>query len=102
MRNGKSVLRDGDQFVLDLFPGVPWAGRSPRALTRVGSGLFLRRKPPGHEVEVDPRQLSLWQASVGAIREKSTGAERGAPPLLPLRPRRRRGAQREVDPFREV
>ena len=62
VRRSGAFLRDGEQFELDLFPGVPWGGRSARALTRGGSGLYSRPEPPGHEVCSDPMQLSLWQA----------------------------------------
>ncbi len=41
------VLHDSDQLELDLFPGEPWQGRSPRALTRVGVGFIF--KPEGVE-----------------------------------------------------
>ncbi len=53
-------LRDGDQLRLDLFHDVPWDGRSPRGLTRVGLGLYLRPEPPSHEVYFDPEQLEIW------------------------------------------
>ncbi len=59
----KAFTFDGSQFELDLFPGCPWDGRSVRGLTRVGKGLFLRQEPPGHEVERDLTQLSLWPAA---------------------------------------
>ena len=52
---------DGDQLELGLFAGEPWGGQSPRVLTRGFSGLFLRQKPPSHEVIFhDPAQLELW------------------------------------------
>ena len=82
------ILRDGDQFELDLFPGVPWGGRSPRGLTRVQISLFLRQEPPPHAVpEVDPRQLELWRdkgKGRGKKRQELVFAP-GAPSLLPLR-----------------
>ncbi len=83
-----------EQLELDLFPGVPWAGRSPRGLTRVGKELYLRQEPLGHEVEVDPTQLLLWADSGGPFGGKGPDAERGAPTLLPLA-RTRRVASRE-------
>ncbi len=60
MKVSGEYLRDGDQFRLQLFPGVPWDGQSPRALTRGGLALFLRPEPPSHEVFFDPEQLELW------------------------------------------
>ena len=77
--------RVGDQLELDLFTGVPWSGRSPRALTKARSGLFLRREPGGHEVDPDPLQLSFWPVARKATRQKRRRQAAGAPPLLPLR-----------------
>ncbi len=85
MSNSSGILRDGDQFELDLFPGVPWEGRRPRGLTRVGSGLFLRPEPPGHEVEKDPAQLELFTFGVRLPRGKRPPQAAGAPLLLPLK-----------------
>ncbi len=61
MRYAGGTPRNGDQLELRLFPGEPWDGRSPRALTRVGVGFIL--KPGGGEsgdVFVDPEQYDLW------------------------------------------
>ena len=77
--------REGDQFVLDLFKGVPWGGRSPRGLTRVQIVLSLRREPPGREVGVDPTQLLLWPEARKAAGKRARRPEAGAPPLLPLK-----------------
>ncbi len=82
------IFRDSDQFELDLFPGAPWGGRSPRGLTWARKALFLRRKPPGHEVDVDPAQLLLWPVAEKATVRKRRRAESFAPPLLPLKGRR--------------
>ena len=49
-----------DQLNLELFPGVPWDGHSPRALTRVAQILILRRAPPLHEVFFNADQLEFW------------------------------------------
>jgi len=86
-RGPRGHIRVGDQFELDLFPGVPWGGRSPRSLTRVGSGLFSRQEPPGHEVEMDPAQLELIPGGKVAIRDLVLPPAVGAPSLLPLRHR---------------
>jgi len=79
-------LCDSDQYELDLFPGVPWSGRSPRGLTRAGKGLFLRPEPPSHEVDVDPLQLELWSEAVRPRKSKEPPIQRtGASLLLPLK-----------------
>ena len=80
---------DSDQFELDLFPGVPWGGRSPRGLTRVGSGLFLRPEPPSHAVYVDAAQLELWPSPVRPPRGKRPRQAAGASLLLPSKKGRR-------------
>ncbi len=60
MRKASDLPRDGDQLRLDLFAGVPWDGQSPRALTRGFIPLFLRQKPPSHEVFLIHEQFELW------------------------------------------
>ncbi len=62
MREARDLPHDGDpaQLELNLFPGEPWGGRSPRALTKGSNALFLRPEPPSHEVGyADPDQLEL-------------------------------------------
>jgi len=91
------LLREGEQYVLDLFPEEPWHGRSPRALTRVGKGLFLRQEPPPGDVldELDPRQLDMWRHRRGTekrVVERSSAA----PLLLPLRLKKGRRPSRKV------
>ena len=82
---------NSEQLELDLFPGEPWNGRSPRGLTKVQIGLFLGPEPPGHEVYLDPEQLSLFDTSQGGHTEKRRRPAVGAPSLLPLQgPRRGR------------
>ena len=80
--------RVGGQLSLDLFPGEPWGGRSPRGLTRVTASVIFEPARPPHEVFFDPEQFELWRAD-GAHGVK--GVRRvlspGAPTLLPL-PRR--------------
>ncbi len=76
--------RDGDQLELDLFPGEPWGGRSPRVLTKAKISLFLRREPESHGVEVDPLQLLLWPVTVKPPRGKRLWEAPAAPTLLPL------------------
>ncbi len=79
--------RDGDQLRLELFVGVPWDGRSPRALTKGSTALSLRREPVrAHEVFVDPEQYDLWPLEVsgpitieGPLRKD---VSEGAPLLL--------------------
>ena len=61
LREAELDLSDSRQLQLKLDWGLePWEGRRPRALTKVGLGLFLRQKPPRHEVFFDPEQLDLW------------------------------------------
>ena len=90
MRKLSIIPRDGDQLELDLFPGVPWNGRSPRALTRCRNGLYLRPEPPGHEVFFDPEQLELWQADRPHRKRGPRRRAAGAPLLVDLK-RTRRG-----------
>ena len=76
---------DQRQLELDLFPGEPWGGRSPRVLTKGYSPLFLRQKPPKamRLVEVGD-QLELWPVE-GPGRNKSPHRlSVGAPSLLEL------------------
>ena len=71
---------------LDLFEAelsrLPWRGQSPRALTKIGLGLFSRREPQKDDsFFIDPDQLELFPAAI---------TRRGslpAPLLLPLPPR---------------
>ncbi len=75
--------RDGDQLLLELFKGVPWDGRSPRALTRVGLGVILKARAPeprgvASEAELERLgQLQLWP-----YEKKSPFVYEGAPLLL--------------------
>ncbi len=67
----------------DLRKAVPWAGRSPRDLTRVRNLLFFKRElQKDDRFFVDPNQYDLFRAAI-------TGRPLygGAPSLLPL-PRR--------------
>ncbi len=85
MRTGFGFLRDGEQFELELFPGVPWNGCDPRGLTKVGLGLFLRQEPPGHEVDFrDPDQLELWPPQVATRNKSGRRKAPAAPSLLSL------------------
>ncbi len=96
MSREKSItfLREGDQFELDLFPGVPWDGRVPRALTRGRKGLFLRQEPAGHEVDPDPLQLEMWPVAARPHGKKGPDPADGAPLLMGLgRTRRGRRAR---------
>ncbi len=81
-------LRDGDQLRLQLFDGEPWNGVSPRVLTRSAKALFLRQKPPRHEVFFDPEQLELWPVHRAAQIEELPRISGGASLLLePFSPR---------------
>ncbi len=73
---------DSVQWELQLFPGVPWGGISPRELTRARMSLFLRREPPPHEVPVaDPRQLELFPVKRRFRKKGPPLVYRGAPLL---------------------
>jgi len=81
--------REGDQFALDLFPGVPWDGRSPRGLTRARSALSLKRERQGHGVHLDPAQLDFFRRQSQATKRKRPPPAEGASLLLPLKKGRR-------------
>ncbi len=64
---------------LDLWTGeidrVPWAGRSPRELTRGRKFLFSRREPQKSVSDfVDTAQLELWPPTEKALRFVYRGA----------------------------
>ncbi len=66
---------------LDLWQveldGLPWQGRSPRALTKVQKALFFKRERQERERFVaDPDQLELWP-----IGQKAPWTYQGAPLL---------------------
>ncbi len=74
---------------LELFEGgltvvrIPWEGRSPRALTRVGLGITLKAQAAKSVSDfVRTGQYDLWLAA-----EEGPPIYRGAPCLLPM-PRR--------------
>jgi len=72
---------DAEQLELDLFPGEPWNGRSPRGLTRVGLGLIFTALADGARVtSEDAAQLDLFPR----WRERLKFQSRTAPTLLPL------------------
>jgi len=86
-RSKRFSSRVGEQFDLDLFPGVPWGGRSPRGLTRVRLGLiFNARAEEPRGFSRDQAQLVLWPVSKKPRRRKRLQQAAGAPTLLPLRP----------------
>ena len=73
---------------LDLFEGelsaLPWRGRSPRSLTRVGLGLFLKReRRKDDRFFVDANQYDLFPEAIEGPRRYA-----GAPCLLPLKRRK--------------
>ena len=68
------------QLELDLFPGEPWAGKSPRALTRVGLGLIFKAQAVRARVSFDERQLDFFPRR----RQRLNQRGRTAPTLLPL------------------
>ena len=75
---------DGDQLELNLFPQLPWGGRSPRALTRIHKVLSLKPEAQGREVEMDPRQLDLFRLAEWPVQRKTRRRYGGAPTLLRL------------------
>jgi len=84
---------NSDQLRLRLFDDLPWDGVSPRFLTRGFIPLFLRQKPPSHEVFFDPEQLELWPEASATQREEPQPelVRVGASLLLKHLPRRSRG-----------
>ena len=95
MRGVRGITFDGAvQFELDLFPRVPWDGRSPRGLTRGWNVLPLRQEPLGHEVEADPAQLAMCPVASRPLGKKMRRSERGASLLLRCRRGTRRGLRK--------
>jgi len=91
-------LRDGDQLRLDLFPEVPWDGRSPRGLTRSKKGLYLKPelpRPRGDGGSSDD-QLELWpiDGPHGERAPPTSFTVGGAPLLVDVRRPRRGRDQR--------
>ena len=81
MRSEGRVFHGGEQLELDLFPGVPWDGRSPRGLTRGRSGIIFEPGGGGRELNsIDPRQYEMWPSHPRA-RQKS---HRRSAPMAPL------------------
>ncbi len=80
----QDFTRDGDQLELDLFPGEPWNGRSPRGLTRVSEVLFFERER-GATRSRDPLQLEIWPVPPRATRKRRIRPAAGASTLLPLK-----------------
>ncbi len=75
--------------MLALFPGEPWSGRSPRALTRARNGLFLSQEAQKDDrFFVDPHQFDFWPAK---LKRAARSPSAGAPTLLPLRTRKGSG-----------
>ena len=69
-----------EQLELGLFPGEPWSGKSPRALTRGRLGLIFRaRADRARVMRPDPLQLELFPR-----RRQRLNLVGGAPTLLPL------------------
>jgi len=83
------ALRDGGQYRLQLFTGSPWDGLSPRVLTRRFILLFLRQKPPRHEVFFDPEQIEIWPGLFGHQKERPPPKLSVGAPLLQEVERRR-------------
>jgi len=76
-------LEEQGQLRLPLFPGEPWDGQVPRALTRVHLGLILQ--PGGVKDErffLDPDQLSLFTSR--KRRRRPSEVSLAAETLLPL------------------
>ena len=67
------------QLELDLFPGEPWSGHSPRALTRGHLGVIFKPQGVGARVMTpDGCQLDFFP------RWRQRLTSRAAPTLLPL------------------
>ncbi len=80
MRQHGALPRDGEQYCLRLFEGVPWEGRSPRGLTRGRFALFSSQSAPPHEVFFDREQLEFWPVD-GNKEIHTVPLSRGAVPL---------------------
>jgi len=79
-------LREGEQLQLSLgLRKEPWDGRSPRALTKVGLGLFLRPEPPSHGVKEWDDQLLFWPVERHTPKKAPGASTPGAPLLLECR-----------------
>ncbi len=76
------LTRDGEQLEFRLFDSEPWDGRSPRALTKARKALFLRQKPPSHEVFFDPEQLEFWPETLATQKDAPPVRYGGAPLLV--------------------
>ena len=78
------VIESEKQLELELFPGEPWGGRSPRALTSARLRFIFKPEAQEHErFFVDPRQVEIWPAGERLVRRTSPSAST----LIPL-PRR--------------
>ncbi len=88
---GLSVTVYSDQLELDLFPGEPWNGRSPRGLTRAGEVVYFKRER-GATRSMDPLQLEIWPVPPRATRKRRSRPAAGASTLLPLKGGRREAA----------
>ena len=76
----------GDQLELDLFPGEPWNGHSPRGLTRVALGVIFEPKVPrAMRLAEDCVQLDFWRGARRATRRRSLRQTAEATPLGMLR-----------------
>ncbi len=85
MRKASDLPRDGDQLFLPLGQEEPWGGRSPRALTRARSALYLRPEPPGAmRLVEDCEQLELWPAEYPETMREGPRIYSGAPLLVAL------------------
>ncbi len=87
MERQKGFTPVSEQLELELDDEralIPWEGRSPRGLTKVGLGLFLRQEPPKKHARIrcDSSQLELF------VRQEGPPQYEGAPLLLPLLTRR--------------
>ncbi len=96
----KSFPLNSEQLELDLFPGIPWNGRSPRGLTRPHYSVFLRPEPPRHEVKMhDPAQIVLSLAEAATLKKKPLQRLAAGAPLLIGVKKTRRGRVLELRRF---
>ncbi len=78
----EQLVFEGEEWLaLGVGLGLPWEGRSPRALTRGSKwAIFKQQGVKSMGDFVDPEQYDLWRRI-----KKAPRGYRGAPLLVPIR-----------------